>query len=364
MFKKLFVLYLILAIAISMVACDQSTSNDFSNEGNTTNESNNTNNNSNNSNHNSNTSNNSNSNNSNNNNSSNTTNDQSQTHSHSFGSIWKTNDSYHWYECSCGSKSDDAAHTFGEWNVTQEASIAYEGSKERVCSVCQFKETATISKLETSYNQNSNQTSIYNGITVTKLPYTSNGVTINSINFSGTKVSIEVTNSTGYAITDLSHIPYKCYNSSGTVLKTGNVYLEDLNNGESCIVYFHAESGTTKILFEEASVRQGTATDTGDTAVYNGITVTKLPYTSNGVTINSINFSGTKVSIEVTNSKGYAITDLSHIPYKCYNSRGTVLKTGNVYLEDLNNGESCIVYFHAESGTTKIIFGESSVRKS
>ena len=38
-------------------------------------------------------------------------------------------------------------HTFGEWVTVKEPTTKEEGSKERICSVCQTKETGTIAKL-------------------------------------------------------------------------------------------------------------------------------------------------------------------------------------------------------------------------
>ena len=95
----------------------------------------------------------------------------------------------------------------------------------------------------------------YNGIQVTTLPYTVSGLTINNIEFSsGNKVTITVKNNTGYPISGLSSIEYKCYNGSGTVLKSGSCYLEDMKKGESCIATFYVESGTKKIIFGNAKI--------------------------------------------------------------------------------------------------------------
>ena len=221
----------------------------------------------------------------------------------------------------------------------------------------------SIPSIPANANTNPNTTDKYQGITVTKLPYASSGLIINSISYSGTKVTVTVTNNSGYAIASYSSFSYKCYDSNGTILKTGTLYLEDMNNGETAKVYFYAENGTSKILFGEADVRRGNSSSNQETAVYNGITVTKLPYESNGLKITNISFSGTKVTVTVTNNSGYAIASYSSFSYKCYDSNGTILKTGTLYLEDMNNGETAEVYFYAENGTSKILFGEADVRK-
>ena len=116
-------------------------------------------------------------------------------------------------------------------------------------------------------------------------------------------------------------------------------------------------------MFGDATVYKGESTSSGDTEIQNGIVVNKLPYVVKGLKITSITISGTKVTVTVTNNTGYAIKDITHISYKCYNSSGTVIKTGNLYLEDLNNGETTSVYFYTESGTSKILFGDATVYK-
>ena len=65
-------------------------------------------------------------------------------HTHVAGSEWKSDASDHWNECSCGEKMNVAAHTYGDWTVTKEATATEAGSKERVCSVCGSKEVVEI----------------------------------------------------------------------------------------------------------------------------------------------------------------------------------------------------------------------------
>ena len=68
-------------------------------------------------------------------------------HEHSL-SDWQSDATNHWKSCSgCSELLEEAGHTFGEWNVVLEATEASVGSKERVCSVCSYKEVAEIEKL-------------------------------------------------------------------------------------------------------------------------------------------------------------------------------------------------------------------------
>ncbi len=64
-------------------------------------------------------------------------------HAHKFGD-WKSDDNSHWKECECGEKSEEAKHAFGEWKTTKEPTEKEEGSRERVCTVCAFKEVETL----------------------------------------------------------------------------------------------------------------------------------------------------------------------------------------------------------------------------
>ena len=75
----------------------------------------------------------------------------SDSHEHSFSEEWKYDETYHWHEATCehktavGSKEE---HTFGEWTVTVVATEANKGSKERVCSVCLYKQVKAIPRLD------------------------------------------------------------------------------------------------------------------------------------------------------------------------------------------------------------------------
>ena len=62
-------------------------------------------------------------------------------HTHKAGSEWKSDSSSHWNLCSCGQKMNEDAHQFGEWKVVKNATDTEGATKERVCSVCGYKET-------------------------------------------------------------------------------------------------------------------------------------------------------------------------------------------------------------------------------
>lgn len=76
---------------------------------------------------------------------------ETETHEHTFAEEWTSDAEYHWHKATCGHTdevSGKAAHTFGGWTVKKEPTESEEGAKERACSVCEYKETDTIAKLE------------------------------------------------------------------------------------------------------------------------------------------------------------------------------------------------------------------------
>ena len=69
-------------------------------------------------------------------------------HTHSYGTAWKYDNTNHWHECQCGDKADTAAHTF-KWVTDKEATATEKGSKHEECTVCGYKrsENTVIDKL-------------------------------------------------------------------------------------------------------------------------------------------------------------------------------------------------------------------------
>ena len=62
-------------------------------------------------------------------------------HTHSYGTAWKYDDTNHWHECQCGDKADTAAHSF-RWVTDKEATATEKGSKHEECTVCGYKKAA------------------------------------------------------------------------------------------------------------------------------------------------------------------------------------------------------------------------------
>ena len=73
-------------------------------------------------------------------------------HTHSYGTAWNNNSAQHWHECSCGAKNEVAAHSFGDWTITVEATATTEGAQERTCSVCGYVESGIVAVVGHEHN--------------------------------------------------------------------------------------------------------------------------------------------------------------------------------------------------------------------
>ncbi len=74
----------------------------------------------------------------------------SAVHEHTFSSKWCSDDTYHWHEATCGHEAvkDKSSHTFGKWEVDVQPTETSQGEKHRYCSVCYYKESETMDKVE------------------------------------------------------------------------------------------------------------------------------------------------------------------------------------------------------------------------
>ena len=74
--------------------------------------------------------------------------DASPSHTHSYNTDWKYDDTNHWNECECGDKADIAAHSF-QWVIDKAATKEATGIKHEECTVCGAKrsENTVIDKL-------------------------------------------------------------------------------------------------------------------------------------------------------------------------------------------------------------------------
>ena len=67
---------------------------------------------------------------------------------HDVGTNWLHDETNHWKECTvCHTKSDIAAHDFGEWTEVTAPTYVADGAKKRTCNTCGYSENGTIDKL-------------------------------------------------------------------------------------------------------------------------------------------------------------------------------------------------------------------------
>lgn len=67
---------------------------------------------------------------------------------HDVSKNWLHDETNHWKECTvCHTKSDIAAHDFGEWTEVTAPTYVADGAKKRTCNTCGYSENGTIDKL-------------------------------------------------------------------------------------------------------------------------------------------------------------------------------------------------------------------------
>ena len=68
-------------------------------------------------------------------------------HVHDYSTDWSKDATNHWHECSCGEKTEQSSHTYGEWIVVIEPTESSVGSKKQVCSVCGYENIVEVPTL-------------------------------------------------------------------------------------------------------------------------------------------------------------------------------------------------------------------------
>ncbi|MDE5856601.1 MAG: DUF285 domain-containing protein, partial [Anaeroplasmataceae bacterium] len=63
---------------------------------------------------------------------------------HKYSEEWSNDETNHWHECLCGLKKDEGIHTYGDWVITQPATVETPGLRKRNCTVCDHEQTEVI----------------------------------------------------------------------------------------------------------------------------------------------------------------------------------------------------------------------------
>ena len=123
-------------------------------------------------------------------------------HTHTYGTEWKSDAYKHWHECSCGAKSEEAAHTAGEWIIDTPATATTSGTKHKECTVCGYTMTTETIPATGSGGGGGGSVSTYS-VTVGKTENGSVSVSPKSAS-KGDTVTITVTPDKGYVLETLT----------------------------------------------------------------------------------------------------------------------------------------------------------------
>lgn len=97
---------------------------------------------------------------------------------HNYGDSYRSDVENHWKACACGNIIEKAAHNFSEWTITKDATKTEKGSKERICSVCGYKQIVEIPAIgsteESTLPENPSDPTTSNGQEDTTIPNTGN----------------------------------------------------------------------------------------------------------------------------------------------------------------------------------------------
>jgi len=76
-------------------------------------------------------------------------------HTHNYGTGWKSDSNNHWHECACGDRSGESAHTEDSGSVTKAPTETEKGVRTYRCSACGYvMRTEEIAKLSPSHTEN------------------------------------------------------------------------------------------------------------------------------------------------------------------------------------------------------------------
>ena len=137
----------------------------------------------------------------------------SPSHIHNYNTV-KSNDLYHWSECSCGATVGKAEHTYDNWFIQQDATCTTDGIRARKCPGCYHTLTEPIPATGHNFDNGTarGDTILYTccncGITETSSAFIytlrSDGTTISIDTYRGENTYISIPNEIdGYAVVEI-----------------------------------------------------------------------------------------------------------------------------------------------------------------
>lgn len=214
----------------------------------------------------------------------------------------------------------------------------------------------------------SSETTVINGITVTKPPFEVNGIKIDSIeiNTEYNQLTAIVTNNTGKTI--YGCVDFLSYDANGNSLDICSILTQHLNVNEKGCDYFYFSPETAKIIFTGVSFSDRAPFVPFSTETFNldGYEVPKSPINFNGINISvqgidNINGIPNRPALflKITNNTGKVInlsSDLFY--YKQYDADGHVIACDKVYSPELSPGGSSIISISFTKDAAKILLGD------
>lgn len=75
---------------------------------------------------------------------------QADVEAHDFEPIWISDEKSHWFECDCGAKAYEEAHKYGDWSEKTPAGIDQNRQLSRKCTECEYEDVLTFDNTKTN----------------------------------------------------------------------------------------------------------------------------------------------------------------------------------------------------------------------
>ena len=227
-----------------------------------------------------------------------------------------------------------------------------EGATKIVFGKATYKETETMTE---------GNLSVYDGIEVNSLPYTTGGLKIEEVSVDKySAMKLKIRNVTGSAIKSGGWINYKCYDAEGVVLRANSLSLYTLNNNESQYYTTYLPENTAKVVFLNAQAKAGDEKKSYDVSDVGGMLFNKCPVDIDGLTLESVTVDEDYgyLYVTVVNNTGKNLTDFSYLKYCCYDAEGNIVKESDAYLDRLNKYEQTEVRISpADTAVKTVVYG-------
>ena len=69
---------------------------------------------------------------------------------HDYEPVWVKGEKTHWFECECGAKAYEEAHTFGDWSEKTPAGVDQNRQLSRKCTECEYEDVLTFDNTNTN----------------------------------------------------------------------------------------------------------------------------------------------------------------------------------------------------------------------